>query len=484
MGERSQAESNDPSTPSRWLDSVVLLLACCALYWPLHQQAVYGMDAYYLVSFLAQGIDHPYHLLYLRLVGALQVALEPFGCDQYEVMLIGSTLGTAIGVLGVHRAGLILGLGRGAAFSLAALCAVSPAIVFFATVVEIHGVFFAFAGLAWWALARLVRSPTVPWAMALGAATGVSSCVHATGHLLLGLVVLVFWGLTLSAGTFRWPRSLALATASAAGHALAVVLFATVLEPNALGNQTDFLVSYASRERTVGQLPWTLWNEWLWPFFPLSVLSLPAVRMPKWRPVLGAMLVALAVYTGVAFFMLAGTTERGAYFLPLVFPAALLTVAISPRPISLGAGALSVGLAIAAVLSTDLPQGDDEAYALGVLELTKVTRPFVLCADVDEVFPIMRKAADVPCVGLYQLVGQIEREGYDLHRFSTTFDAMVGALHADGRTFYFTRSAYSALALTDHEVLGPFFTQHLPSRYLFTPVHELGFDGYRMDPKP
>jgi len=32
--------------------------------------------------------------------------------------------------------------------------------------------------------------------------------------------------------------------------------------------------------------------------------------------------------------------------------------------------------------------------------------------------------------------------------------------------------------------IGPFFTQHLPSRYVLEPVHELGFDDYRMDPKP
>ena len=45
VGELSQAESATVSSPSRWRDSIVLALACCVLYLPLHQQAVsYGRE--------------------------------------------------------------------------------------------------------------------------------------------------------------------------------------------------------------------------------------------------------------------------------------------------------------------------------------------------------------------------------------------------------------------------------------------------------
>jgi hypothetical protein len=227
-----------------------------------------------------------------------------------------------------------------------------------------------------------------------------------------------------------------------------------------------------------------LWNEWLWPFFPVSVLGALGFFSPRWAHVSWAVAAALAVYVGVAFFMLAGDVERGAYFLPFAFPAALLTASTVPRALAIGAGAVAAALAVAAVVQHDRPRGDDDAYAGGVLALAERSRPFVLCAGEDEVDPIMRRAADVPCVGLYALVGQVEREGYDYARLCAEFDGTFDAIAAQGRTFYVTSAAYSALALAGHPVLGPFFTRHLPQRYAFTPVQELGFAGYRMERKP
>src|SRR4030095_5833059 len=71
----------------------------------------------------------------------------------------------------------------------ALLVGCSGAVVLYATVIERQAPFFPFAALAVHALVRCGRRPSWHRGALLGAATGLTTLVHATGHLLFTLVV-------------------------------------------------------------------------------------------------------------------------------------------------------------------------------------------------------------------------------------------------------------------------------------------------------
>src|SRR5690606_40374572 len=86
----------------------------------------------------------------------------PLGASLYDAGVLASALGTAVGIACAVLASRILGLTRGGAFAVAGLMLSVPALLFFATVVELHGVFLAFAGPALVAFAHLAPAPGAP----------------------------------------------------------------------------------------------------------------------------------------------------------------------------------------------------------------------------------------------------------------------------------------------------------------------------------
>lgn len=262
-----------------------------------------------------------------------------------------SAIGTAVAVWWMYRAALQSH--PKIAIRVACACATTPAIVFFATVVEIHGVFLAFAGLCWYLMARheaIGSAARLRSAFVLGVATAVAAHVHATGQL-LPLVILPWWYFARPDISYR-DRIRFLAV-SATGHAvtclLAVALFLAMGVPLPWRDQLHFVAGQVPAMQKAGAHDFSLLamhalRDWLLPFAPFSVSPMIALLV---RRNTGAGLVLLwgAVLYIALTWVLIDVTERGAYAVPLVWPACVLACRL------LGAGWCWPAIGISATLS-------------------------------------------------------------------------------------------------------------------------------------
>ncbi len=343
------------------------LALCCALlafgmYWLLRQQVFFKIDGQYLVLRLDRGdIGHPYNALYMPLLAALQQVVAPLGLSAYWIAVLFSALGTSLGVGLVHLALRDLGMTVAAALWATALVAVAPPVAFFATVVEHHGPFFAFAGLAFWVTVRFARRPTYGWAAGLGVVTHLAYAVHGSGNLLPAVLLPLFLA-------WRWPagrlwRDLGWATLAGAIH---LGLFFALLRYEVTGLQDgvfNALESGIGRPKHLSYLPAVTWQEWVRPFLPLSVLWLWAWSSRRWRPEALALTVGLLPYLGLCLLLIVGEEEFGAYLLPLVIPAARLTLLGLPRWLIAVAVLASLGLSWQVIKAHDDATGAREFVA-------------------------------------------------------------------------------------------------------------------------
>ncbi|MEM7205990.1 MAG: hypothetical protein AAF628_37390 [Planctomycetota bacterium] len=142
------------------------------VYAALLQHKGYG-DGPYLILSMRVGQQWPSHQLFLPLLRAWCELLAPLEPDlsQYEAGVLLCGLGAATGVALFFVASVALGARRWFACTIAVLIGTSPAVVFFATVLEIHAVFLAFAGGAAVVLAAFRRRATVVRALVQGPTT-------------------------------------------------------------------------------------------------------------------------------------------------------------------------------------------------------------------------------------------------------------------------------------------------------------------------
>lgn len=482
------------SGPSSWRDTFVLAAASLALYLALAQEAFHGLDVHVHVFFLTQGhLEHPIHLLYMKLVGGVWPPLRAMGLSPHHALRFLSALGTALGVLCTHRAAARLDLTRRQAICVAALAAIVPAIVFFATVAEIHGVFAAFAGAAWWAWANLMRRITVRAGAWTGMASGLAASVHATGHLLpgvLGLAALAWWRAPWRPVPSRseevppalrspWP-SLA---AVVAVHGLVAVGLALSLQPieqsMPLAGQVSFLANqFANFSRSpLANLWHVVRDEWLLALFPLSILGLAALGKRECRPLAIAMALALVMYLAISCVLLHDLNERGAYFLPLAFPLALLTT-WSLRPLhTVLAGVAALGLAVGQVWTHDRVIEAD--WVRGFAALVREQPVALICRDVVEQEAITRVVPDLPFVRVDSLLASADREE-DYAQFCAVFDVMVAQFERGGRVVLITRPAYEALLATGKPFFVRFLREHLVQHYQVDEVSRDGFVALRV----
>lgn len=342
--------ANDPTSAPAGrciLDSLVLGVAALVVYFGMPQHALHGTDWRWLVLWLDEpGAVHPQHPGYLPLAKGLRWLLTPCGFDTHGVLSALSALGGACAVLGAHRAALALAGDRWFAAAAALLVLWTPAVFHFSTVVELHAPFagaMAFAvlfGVHW------ARTGAPGQAVRTGVLTGVATLLHATGQLLVpGIALGVLWarrghgfwrwlnGALLCAGTHACVFGGTFAAMRLTGHLpTAVEGFATVPDdPGAPNTPLAYLLrSFAFlRPEYLGP---TLCSEWLLPFAPLSLLVLLAARRPGRRAPLALFLSLFVVYLLVALVLVHGATdERGAYLIPLAWPAAWFALDALPR---------------------------------------------------------------------------------------------------------------------------------------------------------
>ncbi len=440
------------------------------VYAALGQRAFHGVDVHEFLQRLGRGdTEHRYHFLYLPIAHAFVRALPDL--SVFEAARLASAACAAVGVGLHHAAARALGLARGAAGLLAALCAAAPAVVFFATVVEVHGVFFLFVGGAWWCVARAVARPSAARVAAVGLCSGLAGSVHATGHLLLPLAAAVWWG---AGGHRRWSWSSTAAcwAGAAVAHATEVLLLSALLQPAAGGDaplqgQAAMLVD----SLTLGgpaQYGAIVVHEWLLAYAPVSLWFLLGFAERSWRVLAAVVLGSVLFYLGVLSVLLIhfGTVERGAYTMPLLWPAALIVARLAVGWRGWAAVVLAAALAVALVVGHDRP-GHPDRYAVDLMAAVAPERPVVVFGDVEEGRAVMRVDAGVAWVNAAEFAQAVRRtfapagEDAAYGALCGYFDGLLRTASASGNVYLFTDSALRALSDEAMGFVGRWAREHL-----------------------
>jgi|GEM_PF-2640538 len=136
-------------------------LAAAAYLIALHQHELWG-DGQGLYDRLERGADPwwslHYHAAYLPVVRFLAWAAPT--ALTYDGYLLASSLPTAAGLVFVLWSLRLLGVGRGGALAVAVACSLTPALVLFGTLLEVHALHFGGVAFAVWLSLVALRAPT------------------------------------------------------------------------------------------------------------------------------------------------------------------------------------------------------------------------------------------------------------------------------------------------------------------------------------
>jgi hypothetical protein len=385
-------------------DALLCGAAALLLYVALGQQTFYKIDGHLYLSYVLNGErSYPRHFLYLPLVFVARDAGNLLGLTLYESARALSATGTALGVALLHLASRRIGLSRQQALLATALCATMPNVVFFATVVEVHGSFLPFVGLAAWCAAGLAQAPTVARAISLGAACALAFCAHSTGALLPALLLpllLLYPRRPLRAGLLP---GIIVAGTLAAGVLASPYLARAIGVTFDLHHAGEFATDRAHRN-LVGweRYARTLWTEWLLPLAPLSALLPLTFLAPRLRAAAAWLVVAGAIYLFTTLMILGGEPEYGAYLVPFAWPLALLACRALPRWATLLIAAAQLALAVGLVTAHDDPRLT-RAYAQGARALAGDAPITLVLGDDLDLRVLLLHLPEVERVPLFEL---------------------------------------------------------------------------------
>jgi hypothetical protein len=273
----------------------------------------------------------------------------------------------------------------------AAGTAALPVTVFFATTVEIHGVFFLPCSIAWFLAARCATAPSFSAAALLGSATALAGLTHSSGHIMLPLLAafVVVQGIGSAGPRILWGTLPFTAVAHVA---------VTLAVRAALGHGSRSPLAYALAEWprlfAVQHLPAHLALEYLLPTFPFGAAALWLVLRQRCALYVVHALIVLS-YAQMTVVVSWNLREFGAYGVPLVFPAVCLPAAHYGRR---AAGWLTALAAAGAVtlLVVWSKQLSDPIDVAAVQELAQEGRTALLVFDRNESDPVLRVTVDIP----------------------------------------------------------------------------------------
>ncbi len=461
---RQDRQKGLPFEPFLWFVGTLCLLLLAG------QGSFYKADAQRLVLRLTHGdLNYPHHKLYLPLLYGFSQLLKSLHLSPFEVARAFSAFGVALGIsfsLGCFR---VLGMSP----SLSRLSTLGtllvPTVFFFGTTVELHGPFFAFAGLSLYLWAWLVKQSlreerTSFLAIFLGASTALASGVHASGMILPGLFVPWFLARTWKQpGPKLFPLILFLAS-----HGLLLLLLANPF------HSAHFLREGFRHPTGIGELPGILWWEFLWPFLPYSFAFLLALFRKDARGEVIAFLVALVPYVGGALRLIAGDPEFGAYLIPLApFAAYLSARALGRYSLLLILPALWVQTSIRHIFD------QEKSYEIRVEGLRRATehKPgLLLIGDPAEFSAFLAKAPDYPLFPL-DVVAKIRME--DLPTLLRTFDAKLKAEKEKGHQVLLTKGGLEYLEDAKKSLgKGPVVLKYLREKYRLLHLKAKGFEAW------
>ena len=418
------------------------------------QARLHGIDSDYLVLHLQSGDLSQYrrHVLFMPLAAGLFGLLQPFGVGAFASLQILSALGVAIGAFATHRAVVWLLAGcttppravGPTCVAVAVACA--PAVAYYGTAAELHGMYFGGLGLSWWAFARWSRAPGFGSALFVGGVCGLATALHAIGALLPAGFVLV--ASAIGAGSRAQRLQLLVGGGLAAATVLVAAAMATGFRAaDPMQGAAQWLGEWGLQlaPRSIVQV---LLHEWWLPFAPWSALAIVALFVRRARPWALAALAMLLVHLPVALWLLGRdppVLERGAYLLPLALPAMLASAVLCPPR----AFALAFAGGIVLTLGTLWPRWQPlytEAFVVGVRQL-RAERGFALLVDDRELEAVRIELDEVLGIEVLRSIAAFEagrhQSSEELGRW---FEASVTLFAANGVPLLVTDAAAQRLA--------------------------------------
>jgi hypothetical protein len=425
-----------------WRDGFAVAGAALALYLVLLQNVFYGADGYALLQGAVHGAtEHGRHVLYPACARAAVAAGAAAGIGPFRALELLSAVATAAGILALHRAAAVAGATRRPAALVAAGSAALPVTVFFATTIEVHGLFFLPASLAWWAAAHAAARPGPPAGAVLGLVVLIAGLTHASGHLLLPLLAAAL----LLRGSVR---SLVPTVAVAAGTWTAGFVATRLLVPATASDALAFALAGAERLTHVALVPEYLLCEYLLPTFPFGLAALAAAAFRPDR--IGAAHAAVVLaYAWATVAAVLGLREFGAYGVPLVFPAVWLTISRFGTRVGVACLALAAAGAVGLVRCWDARLPDPiDVEAVRRLAATGPTA--LLVEDRSESDPVLRELPQVAVVHIPVFLGSLPRTP---EAAAADFFVAIDILRQGGRRVFVTGKGLAAFSRLAPEAL-------------------------------
>lgn len=471
-------------TPSRvGRDALLLGLGAGVLYVSLAQSEPYLFDGLFFVARVEAGqLTGVTHFLMHPTAWVAHRLLAPLGVSLWSTAGLLSALGAALGVALFFTAQRRLGATAACAWQSAALLATAIPVVFFATHVEYHGFFLAFAGLAAVATGRLAQRPSLPGALLFAGCILLAFLAHASGFLLAP------WLATLAAlharqrapgaGWRAWTAMPALALLAAGLMVAAVPRVMAVFGTPLLVAPGHAHWAITCDRLAVGHRALlTFGREWLWACAPCSVVALLALGARRARAPGLALMVGLVPTTLMAYVVLDSGFERGAYFLPLLWPAAWATALCAGR---LAYPIAAITLTVALAINLQERAGPTTAAIARDLDAAMGSRPgYVFVGEPAELGACLlhtRRGAHLLHHESWLTPGQLAAA-------LPLFDSWLNALLADGGCVLVSATALRLLQEPRPDLIGPtgpLIAAHLAEAYRLLPVQAATFRGFRL----
>jgi hypothetical protein len=378
-------------------------VAALLLYLSLGQRALYAEDGFFILASLQTGAwQNTSHEAYLPLLQGFARLVEGLGWSSIRTVTALSATGSAIGVLFTHAGLRAAGCPPRQAQAATAAVALTPAVAFFATAVEYHGLFFGFAQAAFWATVRFARQPTLGRAAVLAVAMATAALMHSTGWL-LPVALLPFW---LATAERRAPG---LAVGVGLGFALTVAIGVWAARAVGVGlvppvGPLTVIERWPEAVASLRHVPLVLLREWLLPLAPLTLLAGWASLHAGVRSVaLGCLVTAVGYAVPCAVILSDRLCEHGAYLLPCVGPLAFVAARRFDWRV-VAAGALVGGAISGQRLAVhDRIYDDYVAIVTGATEAARIAvgqaaKPILVVAERIERGACMALAPSIGCV--------------------------------------------------------------------------------------
>ncbi|MEQ1634539.1 MAG: hypothetical protein ABL997_19315 [Planctomycetota bacterium] len=478
MSDRTGSAAN-PRAPHS--DTAIALFAALVLYAAMRQETFYSADGFGLLLAARKGdVMLPHHALYLPILALVRTMTGSlYGAASWL-----SVVGAAIGVAVSHAAFARLSWSRTSAALAAALVATAPAVVFFATVVELHGLHFGVCAFTWLAITWFERTPSAATGAALGAATAIGFLGHGTGLLLpvVALPVAAILAHERGAAASSVTRPLCLALLVHIAAVLGSNLALRTVEP-AVSVEGAARFAIGEHGASVLAEPWlvlhAIGSDWLLPFFATSGLALVGLCVRGTRKLAMAVWFAVACYAAVTAVLVGGSTEHGAYLLPLVWPAALVAVRACPSArLVVVALIASLASAVFAVLEHDV--GEDRGFVAGYRRVIAATPAILVVGSHREAAPLL---LDEPEADWFAVVDVLPLEHGEAA--PVWVESWVRATTQTGRDVLLTEGAVRWLgdrSPIGSGELGERLLSHLRATCAFEAVADGSFAAHRLRP--